>query len=403
MDLGQAVAHRKDSIIKSWIDRVRSDETITSSESLGYRSVLDSLPRLVDEISSILSKIEKEDFQALLKTGIDHGDLRAQQGYDVQEIVKEYALLRNIIFEQIEPALLESSPALLLRTVRLIDGLIDKVIAACLDQYTEERLREINLLYDEMIASNQELDRLIRNEQTNLAHLAHELKNPLTCIIGYSDLFLRKQGESGELRLNFIEQVLASGRLLLQMVNETLEVSAYKSGQIAINLQAVDVYEVVEEVAIVMKTLAQQKGLDFVIDSPTLKQQILTDRGRLRQIVTNLISNAVRYTESGQVLVSVQQRDEHVEIAIADTGLGIDAKEQARIFEPYYQGRAGQQLPSSTGLGLAIAYQMVKLLQGVIQLESQPGKGSTFTIKLPLMYQSPLDEASSQDNQTSIR
>jgi len=397
VDFGQTLAKRQNAIIDAWVDRIRQSETITSSQELSHQAVLDSLPTLIGEIAAVLSRLEQDNFPALLQTGIDHGLLRAKQGYDVKEIVKEYAILRDVIFDHIEEPLLESSPLLLLRTVRLIDSLVDKVIAACLDQYTEERLREVNLLYDEMIASNRELDRLIRNEQTNLAHLAHELKNPLTCIIGYSDLFLRKQGESGELRLAFIEQVLASGRLLLQMVNETLEVSAYRSGQIALNLQPVDACAVVEEVAVVMKTLAQQKGLDFVIDCPALKQQILTDRGRLRQVVTNLISNAVRYTETGQISVSVQMRSEKVEIAIADTGLGIDSQEQQRIFEPYYQGQAGQQLPSSTGLGLAISYQMVKLLQGVIQLESQLGVGSTFTIQLPLMYQSKLDETPNQD------
>ena len=112
----------------------------------------------------------------------------------------------------------------------------------------------------------------------------------------------------------------------------------------------------------------------------------MTDRKRLRQIVTNLVSNAVKYTEQGSVGVSVRQLEARVEIEIADTGPGIEPTEQARIFEPFYQGKAGQTLPSSTGLGLAIARQMVKLLQGNIYLASKVGVGSTFTISLPLNY-----------------
>lgn len=163
----------------------------------------------------------------------------------------------------------------------------------------------------------------------------------------------------------------------------------------------------------------------------------MTDGGRLRQIVMNLISNAIRYTESGQINIYVRamkagtapttfcdlpddedllatgelgsgqlaqkrrQRSaklaecaesdavtgDRIEIQVTDTGLGIDVKEQGRIFEPYYQGRAGLQSSDSTGLGLAITHQMVKMLQGSIHLKSEPEVGSTFTITLPMRYQ----------------
>ena len=200
---------------------------------------------------------------------------------------------------------------------------------------------------------------------------------------------MRQQGSGGDPKISFIERVLASGRQLLQMINETLEVSSYRAGQVAVNPADVNVCEVVEEVSLVMDTLAQQKQLSVVTTCPATAQLVWTDRSRLRQIITNLLSNAVRYTEKGSIRVSVQMKAETVEIAIADTGLGISDEEQDRIFEPFYQGEAGQQLPSSTGLGLAIAYQMVNLLQGSIRLQSKTNEGSTFTIVLPLRYQPP--------------
>ena len=167
--------------------QVRAGEAIESSQNLAYESVLDSLPSLLDAIAHLLSSAQTQDIQDILESSLVHGALRAQQGYDAEEIVREYALLREIIFVILEDKLLESDALLLLRTTRLIDGSIDKVIAVCFRRYTEERLKEVNLLYDEMIVSNQELDRLVRNEQKNLAHMAHELKSPLSCIIGYSD------------------------------------------------------------------------------------------------------------------------------------------------------------------------------------------------------------------------
>ncbi|MEL6553677.1 MAG: HAMP domain-containing sensor histidine kinase, partial [Cyanobacteria bacterium J06621_11] len=315
-------------------------------------------------------------------------------------IVREYDILREVVFDALEEDLLNSQPVMLLRTVRLVDGALNKVIATCLDRYTEERLKEVNLLYDEMIASNQELDRLVRNEQTNLIHLAHELKSPLSCIIGYSDLFLRQQDSGGEPKLSFIERVLASGRQLLEMINETLEMSSYQSGQVMLKREVVNVCEVVQEVATVMDTLAQQKNLSVIIDCPVSIQKIQTDRGRLRQVVTNLLSNAVRYTETGSIRVSVTEKPQTVEIAIADTGLGISDEEQDRIFEPFYQGEAGQQQSSSTGLGLAIASQMIHLLQGTIHLQSKPQTGSTFTIVLPHCHQDrdPNEDPSKSQN-----
>ncbi|MEO0760088.1 MAG: HAMP domain-containing sensor histidine kinase [Cyanobacteria bacterium J06648_16] len=390
MNVGQVLATKKDDVVRSWISQVRQDEVLESTQELTYKGILDSLPGLIDAIAHLLSHPDTEGIEEIVLKAVDHGELRAEQGYDAEEIVREYAILRDVVFEQLEERLLESKPLTLLRTTRLIDGTIDKVVAVCLKHYTEGRLQEINLLYDEMMASNQELDRLVRNEQSNLAYLAHELKTPLTCIIGYSDLFLRKQqGENGELKLNFIEQVLSSGRQLLTTINDTLEMSSYQAGQVPVNLTTVDVCEVVRETTGGLRTMAQQKGLSVVLDCPTEAAQLTTDRGRLRQVMTNLISNAVRYTEQGSIRVSVQvlSEDHELRVAITDTGYGIDAADQSRIFEPYYQGKAGQQLPSSTGLGLAIASQMIKLLQGRILVQSKPGEGSTFTIVLPLKYE----------------
>ena len=386
MDFGQLVAQRKDDIIQLWMGQVRDASLIRSSHDVSRAGIVNSLPELLDAIAHILSHADTEDLHAAFQVSRIHGKLRAQQGFDAAEVVREYAILRDVLFRVMEPSLLASESILLLRTVRLVDGVIDRVMSLSLKLYTEERLRELNLLYDEMLASNRELDRLARNEQENLAHLAHELKSPLSCIIGYSDLFLRQHSDGSGLKLGFIERVLFSGRQLLEIVNETLEISSYQAGKVVLDIEPIDVCRLVEEVAKAMDPLAHQKGLAVMIDCPVSDEAVMTDRKRLRQIVTNLVSNAVKYTEQGSVGVSVRQLEARVEIEIADTGPGIEPTEQARIFEPFYQGKAGQTLPSSTGLGLAIARQMVKLLQGNIYLASKVGVGSTFTISLPLNY-----------------
>ncbi|MGB7084046.1 MAG: sensor histidine kinase [Phormidesmis sp.] len=407
MDLGQVLALKQDKIIKLWIDKVRSDGDIDSTRGLTYKAILDSLPQLIETITHLLSHITSDDLQALLKEGIDHGAARARQGYDAEEIVREYAILRDIILDELEVELLPGDPLLLLRALRLVNGAMDRATEFCFKRYTEERLQEVNLLYDELVTSNQELDRLVVCEKKHLAHLAHELKSPLSSIIGYSDLFLRQQANGGPVHPKYIEQVRTSGRRLLGMIDEALEMSAYRAGKVRVDVEPVQVCDVVTEVAMALETLAQQKGLAMLVTCEPSIDQVATDKKRLRQVVTNVISNALRYTECGSVEIHVrsikmiaekgltataleadQIEGDRVEIEVTDTGLGIDVVDQSRIFEPYYQGKAGQQLPSSTGLGLAIAREVVQLLQGSIQLSSEPEVGSTFTIALPLHYQS---------------
>lgn len=448
MNLGEALALKRERVIDNWVSRVCNSKAVKATDHLTYKGVLDSLPAFIDTVIQLLSEPTGKDIEDILCEGMHHGLVRAGQGYDAEEIVREYSVLRNVIFEVLEADLLKRDSLLLLRAMRLVDGAIDRVIAYSLKCYTEERLRDVNLLYDELLASNQELDWLVRSEQTNLAHLAHELKTPLSSIIGFSDLFLRQQAQNGEIHAHYIERVRTSGRRLLGMVNDALTMSSYKAGKVQLTIEPVQACQVVKDVATVLTTLAQQKGLavSVVCGEADDCQAIETDKGRLRQIVTNLLSNAIRYTDEGNIHIeltwikandkqpergnttrsienafaqrrrrqeiSLQETHERVDsegllgiepfvqeladkeiggdriqIAVSDTGLGIDLAEQSQIFQPYYQGKAGQALACSTGLGLAITYQMVQLLGGNIALKSEPGVGSIFTITLPVQYQ----------------
>ncbi len=171
MDFGQLLAKQKSAIIDSWMAKVREDGRIESTQGLTYEAVLDSLPALLDAIARLLSDPKPSDIHTAIDKANVHGELRATQGYNAGEIVREYSVLRNVIFDTLEEKLLASDPLLTLRATRLVDGVLDKVIAFCLERYTDERLRAMNWLYDEMMLSNQELDRLIRNEQKNMAYL----------------------------------------------------------------------------------------------------------------------------------------------------------------------------------------------------------------------------------------
>ena len=393
-DLGKTLLAKIDVIIESWIESIREDLDIESAKGLAYKSVRDSIPLVLEALATLLSQTLSDRPQKLEDKGLTHGIVRAEQGYDLTEVVQEYGLLRKVIFAVLKPDLLAVSGEKMLQTTEAINSTIDRVISLSLESYLEARLHELEELQGQLLLTNQELTRLVATQKEDLSHLAHELKTPLNSIMGFSSLLFQQQqkmerGQDTTLNLQLTEKVISNGRQLLRLINDALEISRYEAGKMKPNLESIDVRSLLKIVKEALEPSARQKNLEIILDCDRAPERVETDPLRLQQIITNLVSNAIRYTESGTINISCQTIDnERWTLVVADTGIGISPEAQTQVFEPYFRvGTIKTFSPDSTGLGLAIVVKMVELLQGTINLASQLNEGSSFTITFPVSYQ----------------
>ncbi len=396
LDLSQLLNEKIEPITQQWVEAVAANRQIQSADALSRSAIRNHLPRVLEALVTILSRSEVSDIQAVIRESLVHGSQRAEQGFDASEIAREYHLLRATVFSHLRSDLIQTTPEEVFRAISLIDQVIDEAIAQCFKSYMQERLQELENLQSQLMLNNQELSRLIRASQENMSHLAHELKTPLSSIINYSELFLKQQRRS-ELRdsvpsLEHIDRVLRNGRRLLRLINDSLELSRHEAGNSSLHLEWTDVQPMIESALEVVQPLAETRTLNLVWTCDPGLPQVLTDSFRLQQILINLMSNAIRYTQTGGVTLACRfLNDDQWVVTVTDTGIGIAPEVQAQIFEPFFQVHPSDLDPSidSTGLGLAIVDRLVKRLQGTISVTSEVGTGSTFTVVLPIKIVMP--------------
>lgn len=218
-----------------------------------------------------------------------------------------------------------------------------------------------------------------------LASMSHELRTPLNGILGYAQILLRddRLGERQAAGLRVIQQ---SGEQLLTLINDVLDFAKIEAGKQELNLSDIALGKFLRIIAAIISVKAEQKGLTFVCDTPLdLPRGIRADEKRLRQALLNLLANAVKFTDRGQVSLHVRfSPPTRLRFEVQDTGIGIREDQFESIFQPFEQGGEAQRRLGGTGLGLAISQRFVRLMGGDIQLESQVGLGSTFWFELAL-------------------
>jgi signal transduction histidine kinase/CheY-like chemotaxis protein len=242
-------------------------------------------------------------------------------------------------------------------------------------------------LLDELRAANVKLQEADKHKSVFLANMSHELRTPLNAILGFSELLIDSSNGQYpvETRTRFLEQINSSGKHLLGLINDILDLSKVEAGQMELRLQIAAVAEIIDDVARTVEPLAAKKEIHIQAETEGAGE-IEADAGKLKQMVLNLVSNAIKFTpERGVVTIKAARHKDLLEISVSDTGIGIADPDRARIFEPFQQVDSGaDRLQPGTGLGLALTRRFARLHGGDVRLESYIGKGSVFTISLPL-------------------
>jgi signal transduction histidine kinase len=269
----------------------------------------------------------------------------------------------------------------------------NRMLRQLLSQQSELRLvnDELDTRLDELAQANMKLYEMNRLKGDFLATVSHELRTPLNSILGFSDV-LSGIAALDDKQLRYVGNIQRSGRMLLDMINDILDLAKVESGKMEVRLSEFKINSLVAAQCDMARPLAEKKNIDLECEAPASLPPLRQDQAKVQQVLNNLLSNAIKFTpEGGRIFVSAE-RDEHgdLRLKVNDTGIGISPDEQQLVFEKFRQGTSA--LPdgdamtreySGTGLGLSIVRELCRLLGGDVSLESELGKGSTFTIRLP--------------------
>ena len=392
------------------------------SSSLDYAAVIEALPQLcVDGIAdwAILYVVNDEGRVERLQVAHRDASKREQiaalrdmpfEPTDAHPVVRVLHEREPILARRIEPGVLDSFSATegyvdLVQQLGITSYMIVPMIArgralgaialVASDPAREFGDDDVALARDLALRAALALDnaRLYRVAQEAnqaktdfLAVISHDLRTPLSSILGYSELLLLGVPEQlGDGSTEQVRRIRTAGNHLLYLIDELLAYARLDAGRDIVNPRDVDAREVVHDVASVVKPLAEERGLRLDVSIPDRPVPCRTDPDKLRQVLTNLAWNAIKFTERGAVGLDMEAREDLVRFRVRDTGVGIAPEHLERIFQPFWQVREGGRRgpEDGTGLGLSVVQRLTELLGGRVSVESHVGDGSTFTVAVP--------------------
>ncbi len=257
---------------------------------------------------------------------------------------------------------------------------------AGLEQQVQERTRELAGALTELDDKSRELEAASHHKSEFLANMSHELRTPLNAITGFSQVLRRGLfGGINDKQAEYLDDILASARHLLALIDDVLDLEKVEAGQIELQVAPFSLPTTLERGVVIVRERATGGGVRIALSSDPAVDTVVGDERRIRQVVINLLSNAVKFTPPGGAIdVSTTRVDGEVRVSVSDDGPGIAPEDQVRIFEEFQQAAAGKQHGEGAGLGLALSKRLVEQHGGRIWVDSEVGRGSTFVFTLPV-------------------
>ncbi|WP_373526156.1 hybrid sensor histidine kinase/response regulator [Nostoc sp.] len=361
----------------------------------------------VDDSNDLFSTLKNSSYDCVFLDYrlLDQDVLTLIQQLHSSEIKVPLVVLTNQEDEQLAIQLIEAGATDYLSKSRISPETLAQVLRNAIRIYRAQMqaalaIQQIRESHEQLISKNQELERqqqqiqkqnlkLLEASQVKshfLATMTHEFRTPMNAIIGFSQILLRpKCGKLTHGQADMVERILNNGKHLLMLLNEVLDFSKLEAGQLDLKGEIFDVSKVINLVVDEIRSLADAKNLSLLMQTNLQNTLVFNDPVRVKQILINLISNAIKFTDSGEILVEVKELPANrVAIIVRDTGIGIAPKDFKHIFEAFRQvDQSITRKYPGTGLGLAIIDSLVRIMGGKIFLESKLGLGSMFRIELP--------------------
>lgn len=282
--------------------------------------------------------------------------------------------------------------AIAINNARMINALEEREERLAIQNNTlAQQNRQLELSRQKIEQQNLQLIEAARLKSQFLATMSHELRTPMNAVIGFAQVLLRQRtARLCPSQVDMVERILNNGKNLLALINDILDLSKIEAGRLELKLEEVNLTQLVVATISELRPLAEQKQLLLKVDAELDNPKIINDSTRLRQVLVNLISNAIKFTETGSVEVRVSELSSNrVLLSVKDTGIGIAEAELEHIFEEFRQvDQTTTRKHGGTGLGLAITKSLVNMMQGIITVESKLGQGSTFCVQLPRQVRS---------------
>ena len=321
------------------------------------------IPDALKDTSLVLDIVVQAGFRALLIVPL----LRSEQ------------IIGALVVRRKEPG---EFPA---HTVNLLETFADRSVLAI------QNAR----LFREIEEKSRELAEASQHKSQFLANMSHELRTPLNAILGYTELMADgAYGEPSEKMVGILQRLEANGKHLLGLINDVLDLSKIEAGQLVLELSDYCIQDIAQTVRSTLEPLAADKKLGFKVEIAPQLPPGHGDGRRLTQVLINLVGNAIKFTDTGEIAIKAEANNGAFYVSVQDTGPGISAADQARLFQEFQQAdNAITRKKGGTGLGLAISKRIIEMHGGRIWVESQVGQGSTFTFTLPVIVERRVEPA----------